>query len=154
MEQAKHGDTVRVHYTGKFEDGTVFDSTQGKPPLEFTLGTVGLISGFQQAVLGMSPGESKIERIPTHLAYGPYEEALCLDVDRALFAAERVTPEVGMQLEVRDAEGKAMPVQVTDVSETNVQLDANHPLAGKDLVFDINLVEIVEKSQSSSDRLE
>jgi peptidylprolyl isomerase len=154
MEQAKSGDTVRVHYTGKFEDGTVFDSTQGENPLEFTLGTAGLIYGFQQAVLGMSPGESKTEWIPNQLAYGPYQEALCLEVDRAIFAEERVTPEVGMQLEVRDLEGKAMPVQVTDVSDTNVKLDANHPLAGKDLVFDINLIEIVENSRSSSDRLE
>jgi peptidylprolyl isomerase len=154
MEQAKPGDTVRVHYTGKLEDGTVFDSTQGQNAVEFTLGTAALMNGFQQAVLGMSPGESKTERIPNQLAYGPYQEALCLQVDRTIFRAERVTPEVGMQLEVRDSEGKAIPVRVTEVSDTNVKLDANHPLAGKDLVFDINLVEIVENSQSSSDRLE
>jgi peptidylprolyl isomerase len=153
MEQAKPGDTVRVHYTGKLEDGTVFDSTQGQNALEFILGTATLMDGFQQAVLGMRPGESKTERIPGQLAYGPHQEALCLQVDRAMFGAEGVTPEVGMQLEVRDPEGRTMPVRVTEVSDTNVTLDANHPLAGKDLVFDINLVEIVENPQSS-DRLE
>jgi peptidylprolyl isomerase len=156
MVQAKLGDTVRVHYTGKLEDGTIFDSTQGKKPLEFILGTADLMNGFQQAVLGMRPGESKTERIPKQLAYGPHQEALCLEVDQAMFAAERVTPEVGMQLEVLDPDGQARPVRVTEVSGTNVKLDANHPLAGQDLVFDINLVEIVENSQSksSSDRLE
>jgi peptidylprolyl isomerase len=149
MEQAKLGDTVRVHYTGKLEDGSIFDSTEGQRTLEFTLGTSALMDGFHQAVLGMRPGESKTERIPSHVAYGPHEDNLCIEVDRAMFLAERVTPEVGMQLEVNDSAGKTVPVRVAAVSDTSVKLDANHPLAGKDLVFDINLVEIVDNPESS-----
>jgi peptidylprolyl isomerase len=149
MEQAKLGDTVRVHYTGKLEDGSIFDSTEGQRTLEFTLGTSALMDGFQQAVLGMRPGESKTERIPSHLAYGPHEDDRCIEVDRAMFLVERVTPEVGLQLEVNDSAGKPIPVRVAEVSDTSVKLDANHPLAGQDLIFDINLVEIVDNRELS-----
>lgn len=147
MAIAKAGDTVRVHYTGKLEDGQLFDSSEGQDTLEFTLGAAEVISGFHEAVIGMTPGESKTERIPSDLAYGPYQEALCVSVNGAMFQAEGVHPEVGMQLEVRDGNGQQIPVRVTDVSEDAVKLDANHPLAGKDLVFDITLVEIVKEPE-------
>jgi peptidylprolyl isomerase len=147
MAIAKAGDTVRVHYTGKLEDGQLFDSSEGQDTLEFTLGAAEVISGFHEAVIGMRPGESKTERIPSDLAYGPYQEALCVSVNGAMFQAEGVHPEVGMQLEVRDGNGQQIPVRVTDVSEHAVKLDANHPLAGKDLVFDITLVEIVKEPE-------
>ncbi|WP_447985061.1 FKBP-type peptidyl-prolyl cis-trans isomerase [Nitrospira sp. Nam74] len=150
MRHAQVGDTVRVHYTGKLQDGQVFDSSEGQDALEFTLGTVDVISGLNQAVIGMTPGESKTERIASDLAYGPYQEALCVRVDGAMFRAEGVNPEVGMQLQVPDADGQRIPVRVTDVSEGGVKLDANHPLAGKDLVFDITLVEIVKESGSDA----
>ncbi|MGH7230899.1 MAG: FKBP-type peptidyl-prolyl cis-trans isomerase [Nitrospiraceae bacterium] len=143
MERAKLGDTVRVHYTGKLEDGTVFDSSHGQKALEFTLGTSDLMRGFHQAVLGMRTGESKTERIPSEHAYGRHEEDRCITVDRAMFLSEGVTPEAGMQLEVGGPDGEVIPARVVEVSESGVTLDANHPLAGKDLVFDISLVEIV-----------
>lgn len=150
MAQAKLGDTVRVHYTGKLEDGQIFDSSKGQDTLEFTLGTAEVMNGFHQAVMGMIPGESKTERIPSDLAYGPYQEALCVRVDGAMFQAEGVHPAIGMQLEVRDGAGQQIPVRVADISEGGVKLDANHPLAGKDLVFDITLVDIVKESHSNA----
>ncbi|WP_447978373.1 FKBP-type peptidyl-prolyl cis-trans isomerase [Candidatus Nitrospira bockiana] len=150
MRQAQVGDTVRVHYTAKLEDGTVFDSSQGGSVLEFKLGSNDLIRGFHQAVLGMKPGDSKTEKIPSELGYGPHQESLCVTVDPALFVAEGVHPDVGMELEVRSPDGNAVPVRVTEVSEVGVTLDANHPLAGKDLIFDIDLVEIVDVPESSS----
>ena len=117
MEQAKLGDTVRVHYTGKLEDGTVFDSSHGRNALEFTLGTDHLMQGFHQAVLGMKAGESKEERISSEHAYGPYEEARCITVDRAMFLSEGVTPKTDMQLEVRGPDGENIPVRIADVSD-------------------------------------
>ena len=150
---AKLGDTVRVHYTGKLEDGHIFDSSKGQDTLEFIIGTADVMSGFHQAVIGMTPGESKTERIPSELAYGTHQEALCVRVDGAMFQAEGVRPEVGMQLEVRDGAGQHIPVRVTDISEGAVKLDANHPLAGKDLVFDITLVDIVKESHSNGTQL-
>ncbi|MBE9514547.1 MAG: peptidylprolyl isomerase [Chloroflexi bacterium] len=139
--QAKDGDTVQVHYTLKLEDGTVFDTSIGGDPLQFTIGDGQLIPGFEQAVVGMSPGESKTVEIPADEAYGPYLEELVMVVDRDQLP-EDLQPEVGQQLQIRQPDGQTILVKVIDVSESSVTLDANHPLAGEDLTFDIELVEI------------
>ena len=142
MAQAKNGDTVKIHYTGKLEDGTVFDSSDGRDPLEFTLGEGQVIPGFEEAVLGMTANDSKTMTIPSDNAYGPRREEMVVEVDRDQFPPD-VTPEVGQQLQMQRPDGQKMVVAVAEVSESTVKLDANHPLAGKDLTFDINLVEIV-----------
>ncbi len=142
MVQAKDGDTVKVHYTGKLKDGTVFDTSIDRDPLQFTIGEGEIIPGFEEAIIGMSPGESRIAEVPADKAYGPHYEEMVLEVDRDEFP-EHLEPEVGQQLQVRPADGRAIPVLVTDVSESSVTLDANHPLAREDLTFDILLVEIV-----------
>jgi peptidylprolyl isomerase len=141
MSQAKQGDTVKVHYTGKLDDGTVFDSSQEREPLEFTIGTGSIIPGFEQAVIGMSPGESKTEIIPNDRAYGPYLEEMVLQVERQQFPSD-IEPEVGQQLQIQHPTGEVIPVIITEVSPSVVTLDANHPLAGEDLTFDIQLVAI------------
>ncbi len=141
MVQAKHGDTVKVHYTGKLEDGTVFDSSESREPLEFTIGEGKIIPGFERAVVGMSPGESKTEKVPADQAFGPYREELILEVDRQQIPAD-VKPEVGKRLQFRHANGRATQALVTDVSESKVTLDGNHPLARSDLIFNIQLLEI------------
>ncbi|HEX30313.1 TPA: peptidylprolyl isomerase [Candidatus Poribacteria bacterium] len=141
MAQAKRGDTVKVHYTGKLEDGTVFDTSLDRPPLQFTIGEGRLIPGFEEAVIGMSPGESKTVKVPADRAFGPHYEEMVLVVDRAEFP-EHIDPEIGQQLQISQMDGRTIIVTVTDVSESTVTLDANHPLAGKDLIFDIKLLEI------------
>jgi peptidylprolyl isomerase len=141
MAQAQHGDTVKVHYTGKLDDGTVFDSSTDREPLEFTIGSGNIIPGFEKAVVGMSQGESKTEIIPTEQAYGPYVEEMVVTIDRQQMPAE-IEPEVGQQLHIQQPDGQLLPVMITDVSDSTVTLDANHPLAGENLTFDIQLVEI------------
>jgi len=141
MTQAKDGDKVKVHYTGKLDDGSVFDTSDGRDPLEFTLGEGQIIPGFEAGVRGMQPGDSKTVTVPADQAYGPHREEGVLVVNRAEMPPD-LDPELGEQLEVRSQEGQATVVRVTDVSEQTVTLDANHPLAGKDLTFDIELVEI------------
>ncbi|RMD97446.1 MAG: peptidylprolyl isomerase [Calditrichaeota bacterium] len=142
MAQVKNGDTVKVHYTGKLQDGTVFDSSLDREPLEFTLGEGHLIPGFEQAVLGMNPGDKKTEVIPADLAYGPRRDELVLEVERDRIPPD-IKPEVGLQLQMSSQDGRTTTVVISSVNESTVELDANHPLAGKDLVFDIELVEIV-----------
>ncbi len=141
MVQAQLGDTVKVHYTGKLGDGTVFDSSAERDPLEFSVGEGRVIAGFEEAVVGMSPGESKSANIPADRAYGPYRQEMVMVVDRQQIPAD-VSVNVGQQLQIRQKSGEAIPVIVTDVSDSKVTLDANHPLAGQDLTFDIRLVEI------------
>ncbi len=141
MTQAKNGDTVKVHYTGKLDDGTVFDTSQGQDPLQFTMGEGQLIPGFEQAVEGMAPGESKTVTIPSTEAYGPHREDMVMEIDRDQFPADQ-EPEVGQQYRVHQADGTPFIVTVTDVTDSNITLDANHPLAGQDLTFDIQLVDI------------
>jgi peptidylprolyl isomerase len=142
MAQAKNGDRVKVHYTGKLEDGTVFDSSTDREPLEFTLGQGEVISGFEEAVVGMQPDESKSTTLPPEKAYGSHNPEMVVTVNKDQFP-EHLNPRVGQQLQMRQAEGQTIVVAVTDVSESSVTLDANHPLAGRDLTFDIELVEIV-----------
>lgn len=142
MTQAKRGDTVRVHYTGKLEDGTVFDSSLERDPLEFTIGAGQVIPGFEEAVVGLSPGQSVTATVPAEEAYGPHREEMVIPVERDRLP-EDLALEVGLQLQVRQADGSVLIVTVTDLSDETVVLDANHPLAGKDLTFDIQLVEIL-----------
>jgi len=147
VQQAKTGDTVKVHYTGKLEDGSVFDTSVGSEPLEFTVGDGQIISGFEQAVIGMQAGESKTVTIPVDQAYGPRRDDMVLEVNRDELP-EGLKPEIGMQLQMNQGDGSLLIVTVTEVSETTIKLDANHPLAGQALTFDIELVEIgTSKSQ-------
>ncbi len=140
--RAKSGDTVRVHYTGKYSDGTIFDSSSDGEPLQFTLGEGQLIPGFEQAVIGMQVGEEKTVEIPSDEAYGPHQDELVLVVSRAELP-EGLELEVGQQLQLEQEDGRQILVLVTDLSESDVTLDANHPLAGEDLIFDIELVDII-----------
>lgn len=141
MAEAQQGDTVRIHYTGSLEDGTVFDTSENRDPLEFTLGEGEVISGFENAVQGMAEGETKTAEVPPDHAYGPRRDDLVLTVAKEQLPAD-LEPEVGDQLEMRTQDGQAFPVKVTQVGEEQVQLDANHPLAGEALIFEIELVEI------------
>lgn len=139
--QAKSGDTVAVHYTGRLDDGTVFDTSVEREPLRLTLGQGQYIPAFEQAIIGMKPGESRTVSIPANEAYGPYREELVVVVDRAQLPPD-LEIEVGMLLESPQPGGGTVMFIVIDVSESSVTLDANHRLAGKDLTFDIELVEI------------
>lgn len=141
MTQAKSGDKVKVTYTGKLVDGTEFDSSEGHPPLEFTIGENEVIPGFEEAVIGMSPGQSKTVTVDADQAYGPRQGELVVNVERK-DVPENLDLQIGSQLEVTQEDGEVFMVTVSDLSETSVTLDANHPLAGKDLVFNIDLVEI------------
>lgn len=142
MAQVKSGDKVKIHYTGKLEDQTVFDSSVEREPLEFTVGDGKIIPGFERAVVGMAPGESKTVTISPDMAYGPHREELVVDVDRQC-VPENLDLKVGRFVQMRQRDGGVIQAKVTGVSEAKVTLDANHPLAGKDLTFDIKLVEIV-----------
>ncbi|RAM50435.1 MAG: peptidylprolyl isomerase [Hapalosiphonaceae cyanobacterium JJU2] len=141
MGQAKLGDTVKVHYTGKLDDGTVFDSSAERDPLQFSIGEGLVIPGFEQAVVGMTPGESKRTNIPADEAYGPYRPELVMVVEKERIPTD-VSVEVGQMLQISQSNGQAIPVVVTEVSDSQITLDANHPLAGQELIFDIQLVQI------------
>ena len=149
MAQAKQGDTVKVHYTGKLEDGTVFDSSDCNDegcgcetgPLEFTIGEGQVIPGFEQAVIGMSPGEEKTVNIPVDQAYGERLDDMVAVVNRSDIPQD-LQLEVGNQLEVTQEDGNAFPVVITELTDTSVTLDANHPLAGRSLTFEMKLMEI------------
>ena len=142
MTQAKQGDTVRVHYTGKLEDGTVFDTSLSREPLEFIVGDGQLIPGFEHAIIGMRAGESKATNITADEAYGPHQEEMVLIVDQNQFP-QHINVEIGQELQIRQDNGQTFTVMITDIAGSEVTLDANHPLAGKDLSFDIKLMEIV-----------
>ena len=142
MAQAKQGDTVQVHYTGKLADGTVFDTSRNRHPLQFVIGNGQVIAGFDQAVTGMNIGESKTFVIPVDKAYGPRKEELIVTMKRdQLPLAE--TPKVGQRLEITQTDDQIMLVTVTAVTESSITVDANHPLAGKELTFDLELVGVV-----------
>lgn len=142
MTAAKTGDQVSVHYKGMLEDGEIFDSSEGRAPLNFTLGQSEVISGFDTAVQGMSPGETRTIRIASENAYGPHRNELVHTVERSVIP-EDLALEVGQILRVRDSDGRPAQLTVTDVDDEHVTLDGNHPLAGKDLTFEIQLVSIV-----------
>lgn len=141
MAQAKTGDTVKVHYTGKLDNGTVFDTSANGEPLQFQIGEGRLIPDFEQAVIGMDTGESKTVQIPSENAYGPHRPEMVIVMDRKDMP-ENLEPRVNQQLQVRHDNGQEFVVTVTEVTDENVKLDANHPLAGQDLTFEIQLMEI------------
>ncbi|HEU5012799.1 MAG TPA: peptidylprolyl isomerase [Roseiflexaceae bacterium] len=141
MAQAKSGDTVSVHYTGTLGDGTVFDSSQNREPLVFTIGAGQVIPGFDQAVLGLEPGQTREVTIPAGEAYGEHTDDLVFDVDRDQLPAD-ISPSVGDQYQMPQPDGQTVIVTVQDVTPEQVTFDANHPLAGQDLTFDIELVSI------------
>ncbi len=142
MDQAKSGDTVRIHYTGTLDDGTQFDSSSGRDPLEFSLGGGQVIPGFDAAVDGMHVGESKSVTIAPEDAYGERHEQLVQQVPRDILP-EDMEPAVGMQLQSQSPDGQVMNLVITEVVDDTVTVDANHPLAGFALTFAIELVEIV-----------
>ncbi|MDY6960203.1 MAG: peptidylprolyl isomerase, partial [Halobacteriota archaeon] len=140
VKYAKNGDRVKVHYTGTLDDGTVFDSSRGREPLSFTVGDGSMIQGFDKAVNGMALGEKNTVTIPAEEAYGPYREDLVLKVNRSELP-EGLEPEVGNTLPLQQ-NGYIIEVPIKEVTESHVTLDMNHMLAGEDLTFTIELVEI------------
>ena len=141
MAEVKSGDTVQIHYTGTLKDGTTFDSSQGRDPLEFVVGSGQIIPGLDSALPGMTEGDKKVVQVPSDEAYGPVNPEMRQAVPREGIPAD-IPLDPGTQLQMQTPEGQALPVTVVEVDETTVTLDANHPLAGKDLQFDIELVKI------------
>jgi peptidylprolyl isomerase len=141
MQQAKTGDTVKVHYTGTLADGTEFDSSRGRDPLEFTLGQGALIPGFENAVVGMSPGDTKTVELAANDACGDRHEQLTQDVPRTAIPDD-IELQEGMVLRARGPEGQDLAFTVVSFDDQSVMIDGNHPLAGKDLTFTVQLVEI------------
>ncbi len=140
---AKPGDKIKVHYTGTLKNGTVFDSSRERDPLEFTVGADQLIKGFDLAVRHMAVGDKKTVEIPQHEAYGKAAKSAVVVIKKAEFP-DNITPAVGQQLQAEGPEGKPINVRVTKIEGDDITLDGNHPLAGKTLIFDIELVDFVE----------
>jgi peptidylprolyl isomerase len=145
MPQAKSGDTVAIHYTGTLEDGSEFDSSADRDPLQFTLGSGQVIPGFEKAVEGMAVGDSKSVTIPVEDAYGPRHDEMVQDVPRTALPDD-IDPEEGMMLQAKDQGGQVMNLTVTAISDDAITVDGNHPLAGKALNFDIELVNISDSA--------
>ena len=141
MQQAKSGDTVKVHYSGRLTDGTTFDSSAGKEPLSFEVGSGMVIAGFDNGVMGMTVGEKKTIQIPVEEAYGPKNPDMVIEFPVSEFPDD-LQLEIGTRLNMTNGAGQIIPVVITEVGQETVMLDANHPLAGEDLIFDIELVEI------------
>lgn len=141
MTQAKSGDTVKVNYTGRLDNGAVFDTTENRHPFEFVLGQVQLISGFEKAIVGMSAGETKTIKLPPEEAYGSRRDDMIVKINRDRLAADAI-PMVGQTLQLQTSNGAPVTAKVTDVSESDVTVDANHPLAGQSLTFEISLLEV------------
>lgn len=142
MAETKKGDTVKVHYTGTLDDGSVFDTSDDKDPIEFVVGGGALIPAFEDALIGMNTGESKTIRINAEDAYGPFYPDMVIDLDKSGLPGD-LEPQVDMMLEMEDEDGFSRLVRVVELSDTSVTIDANHPLAGKDLTFKVELVEIL-----------
>lgn len=143
MTTANTGDTVRINYTGRLTDGTQFDSSDGREPLQFTLGEGQVIPGLEAHIEGMEQGAKSTVTIPPEAAYGPHRPEAIQTVERANLPPE-LDLKVGAQLQARTADGGVLPITVVEMDDTSVKVDANHPLAGKDLVFDVELVEVVK----------
>jgi peptidylprolyl isomerase len=141
MGQAKYGDKVKVHYTGKLTNGRIFDTSTDRDPMVFTIGQEQMIPDFEQAFIGMSPGESKRITIDSDKAFGPYREDLVTKINSESISPE-LEPKVGQRIEASQRNGKKVVVTITSVTESGVTVDANHPLAGEDLTFDLELIEI------------
>lgn len=143
MTQAKSGDTVRIHYTGKLTDGTPFDSSEGRDPLEFQLGGGQVIAGLEKHIEGMEVGSASTVTIPSGEAYGEHDPAQVQQIERSAIP-EDIDLQVGLQLGARTQSGQQVTFTVTEIEDATVTVDGNHPLAGKDLVFDVELVEVVQ----------
>ncbi len=142
MQQVKSGDTVKVHYHGRLQNGNTFDSSEGRDPLEFKVGAGMVIKGFDNGVLDMKPGDKKTLNIPVEEAYGPKSDELIMEFPKANIPAD-LNPTVGMELQMSNPQGQVFPVKVAAIGSEFITLDANHPLAGEALIFEIELVEIV-----------
>ena len=143
MRPAKQGDTVRVHYRGKLQNGSIFDQTFDHEPLRFAIGEGEVISGFEEAVVGMKPGDSKTTELPVEKAFGPHLEERVVEVPKNKFARWDAEPTVGKPVPIPQPEGSPIDAIVTEVTEAKVTVDFNHPFAGQDLTIDIKLLEIV-----------
>lgn len=141
MSEVKSGDKIKVHYTGKLEDGSVFDTSEGREPFEFTVGEGNVIPGFDQGVVGMTEGATKTITIPPEEAYGPSRDELVAKVSKSAFP-ESIDPQVGQHLQMEQSSGEPINVVVSNIEGDTVTLDANHPLAGKTLIFEVQLVAI------------
>ena len=141
MSKIKDGDAVKVHYKGTLDDGTVFDSSEGREPLAFTLGTGQLIPGFEKAVIGLEVGETTTTNIPAAEAYGEHRPEMTITVPKTELPEDMEVHE-GLQLQLNQPDGQPIPVVITKIDNEQITLDANHPLAGKDLTFEITIVEI------------
>ena len=146
MEQVKYGDKIKVHYTGKLDNGRVFDSSSDRDPIVFTIGQEQMIPDFEQALIGMRPGESKRITISSDKAFGPYRENLVTKIKSGNISPE-LEPKVGQRMDASQRNGQKVVVTITGVTESGVTVDANHPLAGEDLTFDIELVEIAHSPE-------
>lgn len=140
MSEAKVNDSVQIHFTAKLEDGTVVASTDGEEPLEFVVGSNTLIPGLENAVEGMTVGQQVSEKVPPEQAFGPFRDELVISMDRKEFPDGEIA--VGQQFEAQGADGERRPITVVEVAESEVTVDANHPLAGKPITFDVELVAI------------
>lgn len=143
MTTAAPGDTVRIHYSGRLTNGTPFDSSEGRAPLEFKLGEGQVIKGLESHVAGMETGAKSTVTIPVAQAYGPRRDDAIQQLDRAKVPSG-IDLKVGTQLQARTADGGMLPITVVDMDDASVTVDANHPLAGQDLVFDVELIEVVK----------
>lgn len=141
MQQVKNGDTVNVHYHGKLTDGSTFDSSEGREPLKFTVGTGQVIKGFDDALMDMKIGDKKTVHIPVDEAYGQRRDEMMMEYPKSDFPPD-MQPVIGLELHMSDNAGNVFPVVIADVQADIVILDANHPLAGQDLIFDLELVSI------------
>ena len=147
MEAAKQGDTVKVHVIGKLEDGEIFSSTVNGAPLQFTIGKGKFVRGFENGVVGMSPGEKKTLKVPSDQAFGPHRDVMVIKVDRKNIPPH-IQPKVGLRMDINRGDSEKTKVTITEVSESSVTVDANNPLAGKDLIFDIDFLEITSLKNS------
>jgi FKBP-type peptidyl-prolyl cis-trans isomerase 2 len=146
MQQVQNGDKIKVHYHGKLRSGETFDSSEGRDPLEFTVGSGQVIKGFDEGVKGMKVGDKKTVEIHVTDAYGEKQQEMMIEFPKDQFPAD-MNPEVGMQLMMSNGSGQQFPVTVAEVKDASIVLDANHPLAGQDLIFDLELVSIEPTSR-------
>lgn len=143
MSAAKDGDKVKVHYTGSLDDGSEFDSSRQREPIEFTIGGGEILPGVEQAVVGLEPGGTNKVTLPAEDAYGERRDDMIQEIERSVLPQE-VEPQVGLQLQAQSPGGQPLLLTITEVGEEKVTVDANHPLAGKDLTFEVELVEVVD----------
>lgn len=141
MQTVKNGDTVKVHYHGRLTNGTTFDSSEGRAPLEFQVGAGMVIKGFENGVLDMKVGDKKTIHIPVDQAYGPKSEEMIIEFPKENMPPD-LNPQIGDELQMSNPQGQVFQVKVVGVNDQSITLDANHALAGEDLIFDLELVEI------------